>query len=66
MKTFTVKIDCENDAFQPDPASEVIAILLKIAARIQGEGLSGFYETIHDSNGNDVGRYAIKSNWGKS
>lgn len=60
MATFTIKIDTDNDAFQPDPADEIVRLLLAIAARIQGEGLSGYYETIRDVNGNDVGRFALK------
>lgn len=30
-----------------------------IAARLDRQGNSGFYETIHDVNGNDVGRWKL-------
>ena len=44
----------------PELESEIIRILRAIADRIDRDGLSGFFETIHDLNGNDVGRFAIK------
>lgn len=60
-KQFTVKIDCDNAAFEDrDSATEVATILRRLADRIYRDGFSGFYETILDSNGNDVGRYALK------
>lgn len=39
---------------------ELARILREIAREIDNDGLSGFYETIRDMNGNDVGRFAIK------
>jgi hypothetical protein len=57
---FTVNIHADNAAFKPDPSPELARILHGIADRIEREGLSGFFETIHDVNGNDVGRFALK------
>jgi len=39
---------------------ELAGILRETARRIEERGLSGFFETIYDSNGNDVGRFALK------
>lgn len=48
--------DCDN------MRREVSRILYKIATSIDGGGISGFFETIRDLNGNDVGRWALKAN----
>lgn len=61
MTTFTVKFDCGNAAFDDNLDGEIVRILLSIAARIEGAGLSGFCETIRDVNGNDIGRFALKN-----
>jgi len=70
MATFTVRVDCNNDVFWPHPEHELVRILRAIADRVEIFGLSGFFETIRDANGNDVGRFAIKnedgSNWSPS
>lgn len=67
MARFTVTISTENEAFQPSPIEELARILSEISLEIQKCGLSGFYETIFDINGNDVGRFGIKNedgtNW---
>ena len=60
MPNFTVNISCDNASFTPDPAPEITRILQNITLRIQRDGLSGFYETIFDLDGNDVGRFALK------
>lgn len=39
---------------------ELSVILWTIAKDIAQNGISGFFETIYDSNGNDVGRWALK------
>lgn len=49
-------VPCDCDALQ----NELAHILREIARDIDNDGLSGFFETIHDSNGNSVGTYAIK------
>lgn len=64
MAKFTVVIDCNNDAFGDCLDFEVTRILRDIADKIESSGLSGFYETIRDVNGNDVGRFAIKNDDG--
>ena len=66
---FKLTIDCGNDAFT-DPrdgtvttdsaASELARILREIADRIDNGIDYGWYQTIRDVNGNDVGRYALK------
>lgn len=58
---FHLNIHCDNAAFEPVPGPELVRILRAVADRIEREGFSGFYETILDVNGNDVGRFALKS-----
>jgi len=63
--TFTLKVDCDNAAFEDDPAPELARILREVADGIEsGEprfaGWQGWFQTIHDVNGNDVGRFALK------
>ena len=58
--TFIVKFDTDNAAFENDPSIEAARILRMIADRIETQGCPEFYQTIHDINGNDVGRYALK------
>jgi hypothetical protein len=60
IKTFTVKIDCGNAAFDPDPSPELARILRGIAERIERGDDYTMFQTILDANGNDVGRFAIK------
>lgn len=67
---FRLHIDCDNAAFEPSPAPELARILRSIADRldtVEGEdytdqhgGWIKHYQTVLDSNGNDVGRYAVK------
>ena len=61
MTTFTVSMNTDNAAFDDDHNSEVARILRAIADKVESHGCSGFFETIRDINGNDVGRYAIKN-----
>jgi hypothetical protein len=57
---FQLSIDCSNDAFADGYQMEIAGILRRVANRIElGEGFETF-QTILDSNGNDVGRFAIK------
>lgn len=58
--TFTVKIDTENAAFDPDPTPELARLLRAIADRIETGDDYGHFLTIYDVNGNDVGRFALK------
>ena len=68
---FLLNIQCDNAAFHgpscPDEDhicafqnDEVRDILRDIATCIDRKGLSGSFEAIYDTNGNDVGRFAIK------
>ena len=61
MEKFTLYIKCDGAAFDETPASEIARILRSVADKIEAEGPSGFYETIRDINGNDVGRHALKT-----
>jgi hypothetical protein len=65
-RTFTLKIDCDNDAFQPDACDELAKILRHIADNIDScngndDQNIAYYQTVFDVNGNDVGRYALKA-----
>lgn len=64
MARFSVQMSCNSPAFVPDPQPEVVRVLRSIADKIEREGLSGFFETIRDAQGNDVGRFAIKNDDG--
>jgi hypothetical protein len=64
---FKLNIDCGNAAFcdadyptYQSAAPELARILRKIADDIENGAQYDFFQTIHDVNGNDVGRYAIK------
>jgi hypothetical protein len=53
---FTLGVALGNDAFQPDPAPELVAILRSVADRLEAGGLTeGFTFAVRDSNGNRVG-----------
>ena len=62
---FEVTIDCDNQAFD-DPVigenGEVARILRDLAARVESgvlnlpHGMETWAKTLHDANGNDVGR----------
>jgi hypothetical protein len=58
--TFTINMTCDNDAFADMPELEVARILRSIATKLEFNKPSGFYETIFDDNGNDVGRWRLK------
>lgn len=69
--TFRLFINVDNDAFTPQPYPEVARLLREIANRLDTvengdytdfrKGWTGHYQTIFDSNGNDLGRYAFKA-----
>lgn len=62
MTVFTVKFDTDNAAFDDgNREAEIIRILRSIADRVERDGCSGFFETIRDVNGNEVGRFALKN-----
>lgn len=59
--TFHLTMSTDGAAFD-DMSTELARILRAIANRIEcGEDISQ-YQTIHDANGNDVGRFALKPN----
>ena len=66
--TFTVKTECGNAAYTDEAdnatndsaAPELARILREIADRIEAGTDYGWFKTILDVNGNDVGRYALK------
>ena len=61
---FKLWFDTENVAFEDAKEVEVVRILREIANKIEQSGsVPGFYQTIRDINGNDIGRYAEKSEW---
>lgn len=67
MAKFTIAINADSAAFDNGMAEyEISRILRKIADKVEAESFSGFYETIRDINGNDVGRFAMKNDGGSN
>lgn len=67
---FTIQMTTDNEAFADgNMAHETARILREIARRIERDGVDeeqgGTFATIHDANGNDVGRWAFKPDWYK-
>jgi len=68
MPKFSLHIHCDNAAFAdaqgnvtPESAANELAVLLRVVAlRLERGDYYDKYRTIHDTNGNDVGRFAIK------
>ena len=58
---FQLYIGTDNAAFEPDPSQELATLLRKVAAKIESGEDYSMFQTIHDTNGNDVGRFALKS-----
>lgn len=57
-KKFTLTIDCGNDVFQPDPTREIVHILRTVAGWMERSNQDDGH--VYDSNGNTVGKYALK------
>lgn len=58
---FNLYVNCDNAAFDSNPAPEVVRILREVAQQIEDAGeVPDMFKTIRDVNGNDVGRYALK------
>lgn len=55
---FTLSIATDNDAFQPDPAVEVIRLLQQVIERLSDGRSIGF---LVDVNGNSAGEYVLES-----
>jgi len=52
----TIKINCDNAAFDDDPGAELARILRELANRLHISGaVQGSRKTLYDLNGNDVG-----------
>lgn len=66
--TFKLHIHCNNAAFcddsdtptQASAAPELARILRQVADRLESGDSFDTFRTIHDVNGNDVGRFAMK------
>jgi hypothetical protein len=53
---FTVEIDCDGDAFQPNPTEELYTILTNIRNHMYEGAVEGIFL---DINGNTVGKYQL-------
>lgn len=56
---FLVNMTCDNAAFEADPTYEIGRILREVARQVEAGEATGFFQTIHDINGNDVGRFKL-------
>lgn len=54
MARFTLTIDIDNAAFDPDPTAELARILRQTAARVEAGATNG---AARDINGNRVGTF---------
>ena len=71
MATFTLKIDCDNEAFNyptEGEGYELARILRIVADKVERQNPDAYsnYQTVFDINGNDVGRYALKGRKGST
>lgn len=55
-----IRTEEEEYAVSEDFDREVARILREIADTVESSGCPYHFTTIHDKNGNDVGRYALK------
>jgi hypothetical protein len=53
---FVLTFDCDNAAFEPDPADEILDILERVRRDIANGRTAG---AIADTNGNRVGEFAL-------
>lgn len=61
MRTFTLEIDVNHAAFEPDPSIELARILREIANEIEaGRNLSHWQELHTDWSVGEIGKYVIK------
>ncbi len=64
MKTFTLRIDCGNAAFEENAGAELASLLIGVAhtihdmIRADAEGV--YSGGIRDSNGNTVGKWSCE------
>ena len=59
MAKFELFFSCDNAVFDDAPMAEVSRILRDVAQRIDDGDDAGFYRTIRDINGNDIGRFKL-------
>lgn len=57
---FTLRVECGNNAFQPDPHAEVARLLRRAADALERGGFQTPY-ALHDANGNRVGSAYLTS-----
>ena len=57
--TFTLKIECDNAAFERDPAKEVARILKEVAKQVGAYPAFPGVGKVRDVNGNSVGTYGF-------
>lgn len=61
-RVFQMTVRCDNAAFEPEPWEELARILREAADKIERERETcEYFQTVHDINGNDVGRFALKN-----
>lgn len=60
MPQFRLTINCENNAFQPNPSFELARILSEIADRLRSLGTPDYAAPIRDINGARVGSYIFE------
>ena len=63
MASFTLIIDTDNAAFDPDPEIEIARVLRTVAKQVGAERLAAYSEStenIRDLNGNTIGRWSYK------
>lgn len=65
MARFTLQMTCDTAAFEHDMHAEIATTLREIATKLK-DGLGPYetnlYHTIHDFNGNDIGRWRLAIN----
>lgn len=60
-KEFRLNVRTDNDAFSNDDGAELARILRAVADKIESDPHAcGWFQTVRDINGNDVGRFALK------
>lgn len=59
---FEVRVLTENDAFAENAQAELDRILIDIRSKVQDWDGSPYWQTIMDSNGNNVGSWRYNPN----
>ena len=56
-----IEIDCNNDAFQPAPVWEIVAILAAASRKLENKWTQGekLQDDLFDCNGNKVGKMSL-------